>query len=179
MPRWVSSPTNGGSRDRNSNSEGGNANNACVLESDYEIDSPRSPKPFHERDGMLKKPIQAVREARCCGLVTKRWRYVYRQQIAVVRHTDRLDEDQSAWMEHPSFTQWRYNCPITKAGVLRARKIGEEIKSHSESGDNSFSVIVTSPYLRCVETAVEIAKVMELPVVVDRRLGEVDNAIGC
>eukprot|EP00913_Durusdinium_trenchii_P009579 g8999.t1 len=85
--------------------------------------------------------------------------------VAVVRHGERED---TVWNSLWYQKQHPYDCPITAEGVRQARDIAKSLHACS-----NFGIVVSSPYLRCVQTAVIIAERLGLMVLLDHELGEV------
>merc|ERR1719158_1659817 len=70
--------------------------------------------------------------------------------------------------------EYPFDGPLTKAGVQLASRVAQELQVlHSEV---NFSAIACSPYLRCLETAAEVAKLLQLPVMLDQEMAEVWEA---
>ena len=89
--------------------------------------------------------------------------------VAVLRHAEREDSIwDSAWHGTEDAKLHPADCPITSKGLLEARRMAEKLR---QFGD--FGIIVASPYLRCVQTAVVIAEELDLVVLLDQELGEV------
>eukprot|EP00931_Biecheleriopsis_adriatica_P022257 TRINITY_DN14353_c0_g2_i3.p1 TRINITY_DN14353_c0_g2~~TRINITY_DN14353_c0_g2_i3.p1 ORF type:complete len:486 (+),score=26.02 TRINITY_DN14353_c0_g2_i3:42-1499(+) len=89
--------------------------------------------------------------------------------VGVMRHAERAD----ARLDHPwgishDAKSWPHDPPITANGMQQTK---ERVKEISLS-DNSFDVIVSSPYLRCVQTALIIAEELDVFVILDYQLGE-------
>ena len=94
---------------------------------------------------------------------------VFRPAVALVRHGEREDAVwNSAWFESEDGSKHPYDCPITSEGVRQAREVADLFMSFS-----NFGIVVSSPYLRCVQTAVIIADRLGLMVLLDHELGEV------
>ena len=61
--------------------------------------------------------------------------------------------------QHPA------DCPITSDGIEEARRRAKELREFAD-----FGIIVASPYLRCVQTAIVIADELDLIVLLDQEL---------
>lgn len=96
----------------------------------------------------------------------------FRQAVAVVRHGERLDST-LAWASHPDRVSWPLDPPLTAGGLDMSRDVGFHLEKNVPEGAAPFEVVVSSPFLRCAETASEIARVLEIPVVFDRDVGEI------
>ena len=89
--------------------------------------------------------------------------------VAILRHAERQDAAwDSAWHRTEDAKQHPVDCPITGAGIVEARRMAETLR---QFGD--FGIIVASPYLRCVQTAIVIADELDLVVLLDQQIGEV------
>jgi len=94
--------------------------------------------------------------------------YALRQNFAIVRHADRLDRT-TDWDAHPDSQKWVNDTPLSRFGHEHATETAEGLKNSGKP----FGLIVSSPYLRCAQTASRIAQVMKLPIQFDLDLGEV------
>ncbi|CAK9000156.1 unnamed protein product [Durusdinium trenchii] len=65
--------------------------------------------------------------------------------------------------------RYPFDPPLTLTGTKQARGVAKEL--FAKYGD--FSMVVSSPFIRCIETAVEICRVFHCALCVDRQLGEV------
>eukprot|EP00405_Crypthecodinium_cohnii_P033373 CAMPEP_0206530068 /NCGR_PEP_ID=MMETSP0325_2-20121206/2954_1 /ASSEMBLY_ACC=CAM_ASM_000347 /TAXON_ID=2866 /ORGANISM="Crypthecodinium cohnii, Strain Seligo" /LENGTH=290 /DNA_ID=CAMNT_0054026059 /DNA_START=104 /DNA_END=976 /DNA_ORIENTATION=- len=66
---------------------------------------------------------------------------------------------------------WPFDTPITEQGYDVAREATKKIEeAHAKA---AFRFILCSPYRRCLETASVVAKVLDLPVLLDEEIGEV------
>lgn len=96
----------------------------------------------------------------------------WRQFIAVVRHGHRRDrEDRAEWMASSDGKTYPYDCRLTEKGVATARNVGRQVKKLNDIAN--FGLVVSSPYIRCVETAVEIADEVGTPILCDKEFGEI------
>eukprot|EP00928_Gymnodinium_smaydae_P002225 TRINITY_DN10788_c0_g1_i1.p1 TRINITY_DN10788_c0_g1~~TRINITY_DN10788_c0_g1_i1.p1 ORF type:complete len:414 (-),score=63.90 TRINITY_DN10788_c0_g1_i1:141-1382(-) len=94
--------------------------------------------------------------------------YVFNQTVALVRHADRLDRTPE-WKTYEEASMYPNDTPLNADGHVNASKVGNEL---AKSG-TTFDMIVSSPFLRCVETASRIAEVLKLPVMLDCSVGEI------
>lgn len=80
----------------------------------------------------------------------------------------------NCWSQSDDFKLHPYDPPLTSAGQKQARKVGESLLKRA-TDDNSFHIVVTSPYLRCVQTAIEICQEFgaHVPLLVDYEMGEI------
>ena len=99
------------------------------------------------RDIIAPEDLQEVRaraDSSCSPLVD-----AFRPAVAVVRHGEREDAVwNSGWYESEDGRKHPYDCPITAEGVQQARDVAANLKTLN------FGIVVSSPYLRCVQTAV-------------------------
>mmetsp|Transcript_32869 Transcript_32869/g.71736 ORF Transcript_32869/g.71736 Transcript_32869/m.71736 type:complete len:391 (-) Transcript_32869:112-1284(-) len=111
-------------------------------------------------------------------------------QCAVMRHAERADAcPGNSWLCTGDFMTWPLDPPLSEAGLNAAREAACELRWPEESkneglamrGPNkapgklsSSCIVVTSPFLRCVQTAVECAIFdKDSVLLVDEALGEV------
>lgn len=97
------------------------------------------------------------------------------QGFAVVRHGDRLDHVPELWAKHRHREAYPNDTPLTDEGINRAHQTGRSLKEEtSKPGRPPFSLIVSSPYLRCAQTACCIAEELGgMPIHFDLDLGEI------
>lgn len=89
--------------------------------------------------------------------------------LAVVRHAERADEAwDSQWLLSEESKLHPFDPPITAKGGQQAEQVALELR-----GAGGFHRVVSSPYLRCVQTALIIAERLDLPVELDFELGEI------
>ena len=94
----------------------------------------------------------------------------------VIRHGQRADDpsvDTTHEWDKPNKPR-PYDCPLTPYGKQQSRDIGETVAKliRCSPPDGRETVILTSPYLRCIETALEIAHVLGAEVKVMTELSE-------
>jgi len=90
--------------------------------------------------------------------------------IAVVRHGERLDSaDPGRWYGSEDGKSYPSDPPLSTLGRRQATQLGKELASLQ------FHVVISSPLIRCVATAVEICRILSLPLYIDLELGEVFN----
>lgn len=101
---------------------------------------------------------------------------ILRQFACVVRHGHRLDREQKEkWRINPDFKRVPYDTPLTTTGRKAARTVGETLKKMDSVA--SWGLVISSPYIRCVQTSAEIAQVLNLPLVFDVEFGEVFDQV--
>eukprot|EP00931_Biecheleriopsis_adriatica_P102326 TRINITY_DN77311_c0_g1_i1.p1 TRINITY_DN77311_c0_g1~~TRINITY_DN77311_c0_g1_i1.p1 ORF type:complete len:423 (-),score=57.94 TRINITY_DN77311_c0_g1_i1:286-1554(-) len=95
----------------------------------------------------------------------------HRPHLAVIRHTEREDSA-SEWRSRLEQVCWQYDPALSQNGILQATSVAADLASKSQT---TFDVVVTSPYFRCVQTAVELCKQMgsETSLLLDRSLSEI------
>jgi len=96
----------------------------------------------------------------------------FQQAVAVVRHGERLDSTPQ-WSSYVDRASWPLDPPLTVEGHTSAREVGVYLQQNLPAGAARFEVIVSSPFLRCAQSASEIARVLQIPVILDRDLGEI------
>jgi broad specificity phosphatase PhoE len=77
------------------------------------------------------------------------------QTLWLVRHADRLDFIQPEWFDTAAY---RYDPPLSGAGFDRAILLAEELSQVS------IDRIYTSPFLRTIQTADPLARLLQLPI---------------
>lgn len=112
----------------------------------------------------------------CCGLISRGRKLdgaqnVFKQAVLLVRHSERLDYVDKEYSKTPEGQEWPWDAPLTARGWILAREVAAEFAALQE--EMKFALIATSPYRRCVETAMAIAKASKLPIVLDQEIGEV------
>jgi broad specificity phosphatase PhoE len=97
---------------------------------------------------------------------------IYRQHFAVVRHGHRKDQDKSSkWKESEEARLHPYDSPLTDVGIEAAKKVGESLNASADVA--KWKLVISSPYIRCIQTAAEIARIVGVPMVLDVEFGEV------
>eukprot|EP01062_Namystynia_karyoxenos_P026863 TRINITY_DN20748_c0_g1_i1.p1 TRINITY_DN20748_c0_g1~~TRINITY_DN20748_c0_g1_i1.p1 ORF type:complete len:311 (+),score=90.88 TRINITY_DN20748_c0_g1_i1:73-933(+) len=99
--------------------------------------------------------------------------------VLLVRHAEREDyvaEDKQVWFGGPG-KERPWDTPITEYGKAQARAAGKRLRD-ATGPDGALRVarptrVFSSPFCRCVQTAVEIARELEIPeVLVEEGLSE-------
>lgn len=96
-----------------------------------------------------------------------------------MRHSIRADcEFECAWWSSTESSKWPADPPLTQSGIELAQRAAEQLYEPFKQylGDEfSEPVVVSSPYFRCVQTAVELAAKLgvKVPILVDQQAGEV------
>ncbi|MBI4457255.1 MAG: histidine phosphatase family protein [Acidobacteria bacterium] len=83
--------------------------------------------------------------------------------VWIARHGNRLDFVDPEWF---NTAEWPYDPPLSADGMLQARLLGDRLLA--EKIDHIFS----SPFLRCVQTADQIAQLLQLPIKIESGLSE-------
>lgn len=98
------------------------------------------------------------------------------QAVAVVQHGERADR---------TFTELtltdkaeRIDPPLSAAGKKKSRVTGGRLVSLTPDGASPYQLIISSPELRCAQTASEIAQELDLPVLFDRDLVDAVHGLG-
>lgn len=91
--------------------------------------------------------------------------------VAVVRHAERADNMQTfdTWGCSKDAENFPHDPPITARGAEQAEQLADELKVT----EMAFEVIVSSPFLRCLQTALILAEKFDATVLIDQELGEV------
>lgn len=96
---------------------------------------------------------------------------------AVVRHADRSDctwDSSLAWTQSTEFKQCASDPPLSVKGLLHAKSVGESLRSEIQMKDLERMFVISSPYLRCVQTATEICRAFEKSsIYIDNQIGEI------
>eukprot|EP00928_Gymnodinium_smaydae_P026588 TRINITY_DN20829_c0_g3_i1.p1 TRINITY_DN20829_c0_g3~~TRINITY_DN20829_c0_g3_i1.p1 ORF type:complete len:665 (+),score=108.14 TRINITY_DN20829_c0_g3_i1:68-2062(+) len=102
------------------------------------------------------------------------------QAFGVIRHTERADDAFSfwrggRWTQSSDFHQWSLDPPLSDVGIEQATAIGAETAQLARDSDTEIHVIISSPYFRCVQTAVEICRELggRVKLIVDNSIGEI------
>ncbi len=85
------------------------------------------------------------------------------QTIWISRHGNRLDFVDTDWFTR---AERPYDPPLSEDGVVQARELGARLKSES------IAHIFASPFLRTVQTAHEVASILDLPLKLEAGLCE-------
>ncbi|CAE8599324.1 unnamed protein product, partial [Polarella glacialis] len=111
-----------------------------------------------------------------------RWqtRQLVSQLFGVIRHSERADgiyafHEGDRWTSSDDFRRWPLDPPLSDAGHEEAEELGRKIQDFATHKGGKFHVVVCSPYLRCVQTAMNICKQLgpEVRLLIDLSLGEV------
>jgi len=107
-------------------------------------------------------------------------RQIAKHVFAVVRHAERADSlcalyNGARWTQTDDFARWPTDPPLSDAGVEAADKVGAWLHDHAAASGSLIHVVVTSPYMRCVQTAAGICQALgsRVRLLVDYSLGEV------
>ncbi|CAJ1365438.1 unnamed protein product [Effrenium voratum] len=98
------------------------------------------------------------------------------QFLAVCRHAERADDVGALvqglpWCLMQDSQQWPYDPPLSDAGLVAAEELGQKLQ---RTEDSELHVVVTSPFLRCVQTAALICRqVRGTRLLIDNSLGEI------
>lgn len=89
---------------------------------------------------------------------------VFMSQIVwIARHGNRLDFVCPEWF---NTAERPYDPPLSDDGIIQAQELGERLKSEN------IAHIFVSPFLRTVQTAHEVAQILDLPIKLEAGLGE-------
>jgi len=103
----------------------------------------------------------------------------FRQAVAVVHHGERLDrtEDWAHFAANPSQRTWRHDPPLSVSGKKKSRDMVQRLGSLTPDGASPYELIISSPELRCAQTASEIAQELGLPVLFDEDLKDAVSGV--
>lgn len=83
--------------------------------------------------------------------------------VWITRHGNRYDFVNPDWF---ITAKLRYDPHLAEDGIIQAQQLGQRLKSEK------ITHIFTSPFLRTVQTAHEVAKILDLPIKLEAGLGE-------
>jgi broad specificity phosphatase PhoE len=89
-----------------------------------------------------------------------------RQTVWIARHGNRLDFVNPQWFNNATR---RYDPPLSEDGFLQAKQLGHRLKNEN------ISHIFSSPFLRTIQTANEVAQILDLPIKLEAGLSEWHN----
>ena len=89
-----------------------------------------------------------------------------KQIVWIARHGNRLDFVNPEWFNTATR---RYDPPLSQDGFVQARELGLRLKQEN------ISHIFSSPFLRTIQTAHEVAKILDLPLKLEAGLSEWHN----
>ncbi|CAE8628623.1 unnamed protein product [Polarella glacialis] len=93
-----------------------------------------------------------------------------RVTMAIVRHGERKDrENPTGWLQSEMGKQYPFDPPLTPLGRTQASRVGKELAQKCDA----YSLVISSPYIRCVETAVLICLELGVGLCIDQELGEI------
>lgn len=86
------------------------------------------------------------------------------QIFVVMRHSERLDfTDEDAWFADPASDIFPKDTPITETGWEYARVQGRLVAELCALHEVQIDAIISSPYLRCIQTALAVREVLPSP----------------
>ena len=86
--------------------------------------------------------------------------------VWIARHGNRLDFVNPEWF---NTAERRYDPPLSEDGLIQARELGHRLKAEN------IAHIFASPFLRTIQTANEVAHILNLPIKLEAGLGEWHN----
>ncbi|EAZ90524.1 histidine phosphatase family protein [Crocosphaera chwakensis] len=88
------------------------------------------------------------------------------QTVWIARHGNRLDFVKPDWF---NTAQRRYDPPLSEDGFIQAKQLGQRLQ-YEKIGH-----IFASPFLRTIQTASEVAKLLDIPIKLEAGIGEWHN----
>ncbi|MDJ0598819.1 MAG: histidine phosphatase family protein [Crocosphaera sp.] len=88
------------------------------------------------------------------------------QTVWIARHGNRLDFVNPDWFNR---AERRYDPPLSEDGFVQAKQLGNRLKKEN------IGHIFASPFLRTIQTASEVAKILDLPIKLEAGIGEWHN----
>ena len=86
-----------------------------------------------------------------------------KQTVWIARHGNRLDFVNPEWF---NTARRRYDPPLSEDGFIQAQELGQRLQNQD------ISHIISSPFLRTIQTANEVAQVLDLPIKLEAGLSE-------
>jgi len=86
-----------------------------------------------------------------------------KQTIWIARHGNRLDFVNPEWF---NTARRRYDPPLSEDGFVQAQELGQRLQNQK------ISHIISSPFLRTIQTANEVAQILDLPIKLEAGLSE-------
>ena len=86
--------------------------------------------------------------------------------VWIARHGNRLDFVNPEWFDTATR---RYDPPLSEDGLIQAQELGKRLKNEN------ITHIIASPFLRTIQTANEVANIIDLPIKLEAGLGEWHN----
>lgn len=94
--------------------------------------------------------------------------------VYLTRHGARIDSDDSEWLKKCHHN--RGDDPhLSPSGHFAAQELAQRLK-RTLSDDNRIKHIISSPYIRCVETANVIAKELSIKIKIEPGIAEVNSS---
>lgn len=116
------------------------------------------------------------------SLQLRRWkrRQLPGQLCGVIRHAERADGiyafiNGQRWTQTEDFRQYPMDPPLSDAGIEGAKEVGQQVADFADSEGVPVHTVISSPYFRCVQTAVEVCIKLgpHIRMIIDWSLGEV------
>lgn len=85
------------------------------------------------------------------------------QTVWIARHGNRLDFVTPEWF---NTAERRYDPPLSEDGIIQAQELGQRLKSEN------ITHIFSSIFLRAIQTANQVAEVLDLPIKLEAGLSE-------
>lgn len=89
------------------------------------------------------------------------------QTVWIARHGNRIDFVHPEWFDT---AERRYDPHLSDDGLIQAKELGQRLK------DENIKHIFTSPFLRTIQTANEVAEILDLPIKIEAGFSEWHNS---
>mmetsp|Transcript_75503 Transcript_75503/g.221389 ORF Transcript_75503/g.221389 Transcript_75503/m.221389 type:complete len:391 (-) Transcript_75503:126-1298(-) len=104
----------------------------------------------------------------------------HHRHFGVIRHTERADAPFATvgglrWTQTEDYTRWPLDPPLSDEGLATAQQLAYDMSDYYQERCSRLDVVVTSPYLRCIQTAVAVCDKLgpNVRLVIDNSLGEI------
>jgi len=79
------------------------------------------------------------------------------------------------WTQTEDYTRWPLDPPLSDEGSATAQQLAGDVSDYYQERCSRLDVVLTSPYLRCIQTAVAICDKLgpNVRLVIDNSLGEI------
>jgi len=85
-------------------------------------------------------------------------------RFCIVRHAERADTT----FEAEESSEYQFDTHLSREGLRQAEDFAKSLAKKGE-----FHKVISSPYIRCVETALPICRALKIPLLIDQSWGEI------